>query len=213
MRKLVTGAIAVFGWLSLILQFVLAMTNAVEPEPGSLERFVRFFSYFTVSTNIIVAIMFTSITFLPTTKIGLFFARTTVRAAVTSYITIVGLIYSVFLRGVWAPEGWNTVADHALHDVVPILSILYWLLLAPKSGVTWSHSVKWLIYPIIYTSYSLIRGAFVMWYPYWFVDVTKLGYPAALTNTALVIIAFLIIGLIFVGISKILAHTALEPTT
>jgi hypothetical protein len=42
MGKVVAGVIPVVGWLSLILQFALAMTNPVTPEPGFAERFIRF---------------------------------------------------------------------------------------------------------------------------------------------------------------------------
>src|SRR5687767_2759768 len=112
MGKVLAGSIAVVGWLSLILQFILQMTNPVVPEPGVAERFVRFFSYFTVATNIVVAITLTAIAFFPSTKLGDFFSRPTVQAAVASYISIVGIVYSLFLRGVWDPQGWQAVADH-----------------------------------------------------------------------------------------------------
>ncbi len=207
MVKALTGLIAVIAWLSLILQFVLAMTNPVTPEPGLAERFVRFFSYFTVATNIIVAITLTAITFFPATRIGQFFGRATTLAATASYITIVGIIYSLFLRSVWDPSGWNAVADHALHDAIPIAFVIYWLGFAPKDGLTWLDPVRWLIYPAVYVAYSLIRGAIVSWYPYHFVDVTQLGYPSALTNTAFVLIAFALIGYIYTGIAKVLSRT------
>jgi hypothetical protein len=105
MGRILVTLIAVVGWLSLALQFILQMTNPVAPEPGVAERFVRFFSYFTVSTNIIVAITATAIGFFPLTKFGKFFSRPTVQAAVASYISIVGIVYSLFLRTVWDPQG------------------------------------------------------------------------------------------------------------
>jgi len=205
--------IAFIGWLSLLLQFVLAMTNPVEPEPGTLERFVRFFSYFTVSTNIIVAVMFTAIAFFPATRPGAFFSRSTTQAAVTSYISIVGIVYSLFLRSVWAPAGWNAVADHALHDVMPIAAFLYWLIIAPKEGIGWVDPIKWLAYPLVYVVYSLVRGAVVSWYPYWFVDVPNLGYPTALTNTAFVFVAFAFAGLIYAALAKLFSRTANTGST
>ena len=125
MGRKIAGLIAIIGWLSLILQFVLAMTNSVTPEPGVAERFVRFFSYFTVSTNIIVAVTLTAIAFSPLTQLGVFFTRPTVQAAVASYITIVGIVYSLFLRSVWDPAGWQAVADHALHDAMPLAYVIY----------------------------------------------------------------------------------------
>lgn len=212
MSRIVAGVIAVVGWLSLILQFVLAMTNPVEPEPGSVERFIRFFSYFTVVTNIVVALTTSAIAFFPASKPGRFAARPTVQAAVAVYISIVGLVYSLFLRSAWNPQGWQSVADHALHDLVPLAYIFYWLALAPKNGLSWTEPIKWLVYPLIYIAYSLTRGAISMWYPYWFVDVTKLGYAKALTNTAFVLIAFVMVGYVYAAIAKLFTKTAPDLT-
>ncbi|MEP6787998.1 MAG: Pr6Pr family membrane protein, partial [Acidobacteriota bacterium] len=141
------------------------------------------------------------------------FTRPTVQAAVASYITIVGLVYSLFLRSVWEPEGWQAVADHALHDAIPLAAVIYWFGFAPKNGLTWLDPFKWLVYPAIYIAYSLIRGAIVGWYPYWFVDVTKLGYPTAFTNTAVVFAAFAIFGFIYLALSKLLSRTANPSAT
>lgn len=206
--KVFAGTIAVFGWLSIILQFVLAMTNPVEPEPGAVERFVRFFSYFTVLTNILVAATTTAIVFVPDSNIGRFAARSTAQTAVAVYISIVGLVYSLFLRSVWDPIGWQSVADHALHDVVPLAYVIYWIIFARKDNIAWFEPFKWLIYPLVYVAWSLTRGALAEWYPYWFVDVTRLGYRTALTNTAFVFIAFLIIGYVFTAAAKFLSGTA-----
>ncbi len=206
MSKLVAGTIAVVGWLSLALQFVLAMNNPIEPEPGAVERFIRFFSYFTVLTNTIVAATLTAIAFFPNSKIGRSASRSSVQTAVAVYISIVGLVYSLFLRSVWDPAGWQAVADHALHDVVPVAYVLYWLIFSPKSGLTWAEPLKWLIYPLFYIAYSLARGAVAMWYPYWFVDITQLGYPQALTNTLFVLIAFVLVGFTYVSCARLFSR-------
>ncbi|MEQ1764456.1 MAG: Pr6Pr family membrane protein [Pyrinomonadaceae bacterium] len=204
MGRKVAGVIAVIGWASLILQFVLHMTNVV-PEPTTLERFVRFFSYFTITTNIIVAATLTAIAFFPSTRFGRYASKPSTQAAVASYITIVGVVYSLFLRSVWDPAGWQAVADHALHDIMPLLAIIYWFVFAPKAGIVLADVAKWLMYPIVYVVYSLVRGAFVDWYPYWFVDVTQFGYPKSLAHTGLVLIAFAVVGFVYFGLSKLLA--------
>lgn len=206
MGRRVAGIVAVVGWASLILQFVLHMTNPVVPEPTTLERFVRFFSYFTITTNIVVAATLSAIACFPTTKFGRFASKPSTQAAVASYITIVGLVYSLFLRSVWDPAGWQAVADHALHDAMPLLTVLYWFVFAPKTGIVLLDVAKWLIYPIVYVVYSLVRGAFVDWYPYWFVDVTQFGYPKSLAHTGLVLIAFAVVGFIFVMLARLFSR-------
>jgi hypothetical protein len=205
MKRICAAVIAILGWLALLLQFVLHITNPLAPDVSFVELLVRFFSYFTILTNIIVAVTLTTIAFLPLTRIGRFLSRPSIQAANVVYITIVAIVYSIFLRGVWDPIGWNAIADHALHDVLPILYVANWLILAPKSGVSWIDPVKWLVYPAAYFAYSLLRGGVVGWYPYWFADVGLLGYPAALSNAAAVLLAFLITGFSYTGVAKLLS--------
>ena len=42
------------------------------------------------------------------------------------------------------------------------------------------------------------------WYPYPFIDVTKLGYGRMLLNSAGLILAFLALELLFVGLGRLL---------
>ncbi len=208
MKRYAAAIIAIVGWLSLLLQFVLHITNPLAPDVSFAELLVRFFSYFTILTNILVALTTTAIGFFPSTRLGRFLSVPSAQAAVGAYITIVGAVYSLFLRDVWDPVGWQAVADHALHDVVPVLYVIYWLIFAPKSGISWMDAIKWLIYPAGYLIYSLARGAAVGWYPYWFADVTLLGYQTALTNAALVMLGFAVVGFVFAAVAKLLSRTA-----
>lgn len=208
MRRTVAGIIAITGWLALLLQFVLHVTNPLAPNVSFAELLIRFFSYFTILTNILVAVTMAAVALFPGTGFGRLLSRPSVQAAVAVYITIVGVVYSLFLRDVWDPAGWNAVADHALHDAVPVLYVAYWLIFAPKAGVSWADPIKWLIYPACYFGYSLIRGAIVGWYPYWFADVGFLGYPTALANAGYVLIAFAVVGFIYACVAKLISRTA-----
>ena len=201
MGRAFAGLVALLAWTALILQFVLMVIGPEFYVVGAGESVARYFSFFTVLTNIIVAVTTSAIAF----SSASFFSKPTVQAAVATYITIVGLVYSLFLRAVWDPVGLNAVADHLLHDAVPLGYVLYWLIFAPKAGIAWTSPFKWLAYPVAYVAYSLARGAAVDWYPYWFVDVTTMGYPQALTNTAFVLAAFLVVGVAFTAIARILS--------
>lgn len=213
MGRKFTAVIAVVVWFALVLQFIIVLTSEVNRSLTIAERIIRYFSFFTILTNLIVAIATSSIAFFPTSKLGRFFAKPSTPTAVAVYISIVGLVYSLFLRTVWDPQGWQAVADHLLHDAVPLAFVIYWFALAPKTGITWIDPLKWLIYPLSYMAYSLIRGAVVSWYPYWFVDVTMLGYPTTLTNASMVVIAFALVGFIYTGIAKLLSRTANSAST
>lgn len=204
MGRIIASIVAVLAWSALILQFVVMTTGPEFHNVGAGESVVRYFSYFTILSNIIVAITTSAIAFVPRAT---FFQAASTQAAVATYITIVGIVYSLFLRTVWESLGPNAIADHLLHDAVPLGYVLYWLLWAPKAELSWTDPFKWLVYPVAYVVYSLARGAVASWYPYWFVDVTQLGYPQALVNTAFVLVAFLIVGIVFIAISKLFSST------
>lgn len=206
MGKALAAIIAIVGWFALVLQFFLMLTNPGNQAIPLAERIVRYFSFFTIHMNIFVSLTASAVAFFPRTKLGAFFTRASIQAAVATYIAIGGIVYSLFLRSVWDPQGWQAAADRLLHDATPILFVTYWLIFVPKAGLTWIDPLKWLLYPIVYVIYSITRGAFVGWYPYHFADVGQLGYPAALSNAVLVIIAFLIAGLIFTGIAKLMSR-------
>jgi hypothetical protein len=206
MGRIAAGIIAIVGWFALALQFYLVLTVPENQSLAFAERVVRFFSFFTILTNLIVALTTSAIAFIPASRLGRFAAKSTTQAAAGVYIAIVGVVYSLFLRMVWDPVGWQAVVDHLLHDAVPLAFIIYWMLYAPKAGISWITPVYWLAYPIAYVVYSLTRGAITGWYPYWFVDVTQLGYPTALTNTAVVLFALLVIGFLFVTLARLFSR-------
>ncbi len=209
MEKKFAAFIAAVGWCALVLQFVLMMTNPDSQGVSVIELVIRYFSYFTIHINILAALTASAVAFFPNT----FFTRPKVQAAVATFISIGGIVYSLFLRSVWDPQGWQAVADHSLHDAMPLLFVIYWLIFAPKAGLTWIDPFKWLLYPFAYIIYSIARGAIVGWYPYHFADASQLGYPVALRNAGFVLVAFLVVGLLIVALAKWMDRTQSSNAT
>ena len=114
-------------------------------------------------------------------------------------------MYNLVLRGIWEPKGWQLVADNLLHVVVPFIYFLYWIIFAEKGTLNWKQGITWTYFPFAYLIYSLIRGHFVGWYPYPFLDVTKFGYQQVLINAGFIVIAFVILGFAMIGFNKITA--------
>ncbi len=191
-------------WSSIIAQFWLAIVNRQTPLPEAL---IRFFTYFTIQTNILVAVFFTTLLVNPESGWGNFFSRPGVSTAICSYITFVGLTYNMLLRQLWQPTGLQQVVDELLHSVIPVIFILYWMIFVPKAKFQWKNIFIWLIYPVIYVVLMLIRGAVSGYYPYPFIDVNQLGYPRVFFNGFGLIVAFLILSGIFVAIGKFMSRT------
>ena len=120
---------AAIAWFAVLLQLYLIILNRVESVP---ETIIRFFSFYTILTNIFVAFCFTVLLVKPNSRFGIFFSRPSVLTATTIYIFVVGLLYNLILRKIWSPVGLQQLADELLHVVIPLLFILYWYLFAPK---------------------------------------------------------------------------------
>lgn len=194
--------ISVVGWFAILLQFYLIIENRV----ASIgETLVRFFSFFTILTNILVAVCFTILWLKPKNKWELFFLNNKTQTAITLYIVIVGLVYNLILRFLWSPTGFQKVADEILHSVIPLLVLLFWFTFSIKKKLSYQDIFLWLIYPFLYLVYTLLRGHFFNFYPYPFVNVNQLGYKTVVINSFYMVLAFLIIGIILIGITKIVS--------
>ena len=192
------GAAAV-AWFALVLQYYLTLTK---PGAPFLEATVRYFSFFTILTNILVALALTLPWLAPQSRAGQFFDRPSVRTAILAYIIIVAVIYHYLLAKLWNPQGWELVADTIEHVVTPALYVIDWVLFVPKGTVRWKSAVVWLGYPLVYAVYSLIHGTVTGSYPYPFINVSNLGYDKVLTNMAVLVFVFLGLGVALIGIDR-----------
>src|ERR1700749_3981559 len=113
MRKLYAVVFAIIVWLALILQFYLAIINRIVAVP---ETILRYFSYFTIQINILVAVSYTAVVMRGFRGKGL--TGPAALTATTVYILIVGITYNSLLRSVWEPKGLQLWVDEALHTVI-----------------------------------------------------------------------------------------------
>jgi hypothetical protein len=199
-RKLFLIALSAIGWLAIILQFYLLITNR---KLSIVSTIVQFFSYFTILTNIVVATYSSILLSASTPKKIEWFISPRSATALTVYIVIVGFVYNAILRFLWNPIGLQKVVDEALHLIIPLLFLLYWFLFVPKESLKWKNIFPWLLYPVIYLAYILIRGSITNLYPYPFLEINNIGTAKVFTNILVLCIAFLGVSLLFTGIGKL----------
>lgn len=190
-KVLFASITAFFAWFAILFQLYLTEGTVI-----------NFLSYFTILSNLLIALCVTFSVFLSQIKTGIFFSGISVQTAITLYIFIVALVYNVILRGIWIVTGWQLIVDNLLHVLNPILYILYWLIFASKEKLSWKDGVCWTYFPLVYLIYSLIRGSVVNWYPYPFLNVTNLGYKKVLINVSFMIVLFFITGLLLIAINN-----------
>jgi len=172
---------AVLTWAALVLQFVLVIRGGVvldEVDPPALgTRLIRFISYFTILTNLLVAITTTTLA-LGQTIAPRWWKVLRLNAIVG--IAVTALVHWFFLRPLLDLSGADYLADKLLHVVAPLVALIGWAVFGPRGKVETSLLLPSLIYPIGWLVYTLVRGAIVDWYPYPFLDVGLHGYPRAL---------------------------------
>jgi hypothetical protein len=156
----------------------------------STKRAFNTYAFFTVQSNLIVA----GTTLLLAVRLNrrsLVFW--TFRQIGVVCIAVTGIVYHVALARLLDLESWDLVGDQMVHTVVPILAIAGWLMYGPRGQIP-VRVVWWsLSFPLAWLAFTIIRGAAVGFYPYPFIDVTKLGYAKTILNC--VWVAVLLLGL------------------
>lgn len=130
----------------------------------------NYFSYFTELSNLFAAAIFLyGATHLASTR-----SRTVelLRGAAVVYMLTTGIVYAVLLSGQDVTYPWvNTIA----HRIMPVAVALDWAIDPPRVRLELRRTILWLSFPLVYVVYTLIRGAIVNWYPYFFVNPDRHG--------------------------------------
>lgn len=171
---------AAFAWITLALQYYVVLISGEHVNFAAASLY--FFGFFTILTNIIVGLAFTAPLFKQSNTVHLFFERPTVRAAIALYISFVAIIYHVLLAGDHSPSGLGHFTNIGLHTLIPILYVIDWLVFARKHPLLYANIPYWVIYPLIYGLFNIVRGLLTGFYPYPFVDVSQLGAGGVAIN-------------------------------
>ena len=193
--RIFLAVLAVLAWFALAAQLYIIMRYRTASFGATL---VQYFSYYTILTNIMIAWVCTVLFIRREDTSG----RKKVLTAILVYILTVGLTYNLILRSLWKPEGLQLLADNLLHSIIPLLYLVFWLIFVKKHTLQWNNFLPWLIYPLLYLIYVMIRGAIFGVYPYPFIDVAQIGYQKALLNAVMVTGVIVIFSVLSVGYTK-----------
>lgn len=188
-------AASLLGFAAIIAQLSRTLGNAAESATawgGHLPTVaVNFFSFFTVLSNLVAAVML---------AVAVVWAWTTGRdatreprwlavalACVATYMITTGIVYNLLLRGVELPQGSTVLwSNEVLHVIIPLF-LLADVILAPKRRMlTWPTLAAIAVFPIVWGVYTLVRANLITapstgdpyWYPYPFLNphITPGGY-------------------------------------
>ena len=186
-----TCVVAVFA---LVTQTVLAVAGASvlveENPPGLAERMIRLVGYFTIQANLLVAVAV-----FPLVRDPGHDGRVwrVLRAAGLVGIAVTGIVHWLFLRPLLDLTGWSALCDLLLHVVVPLLTVVGWLLFGPRPRVTLRAAAVALSWPVAWLAYTLVRGAVTGFYPYPFLDVQRFGAASVAGSSIGVTVVFVVL--------------------
>jgi hypothetical protein len=206
------GINALVAWAGVLLQLgltafnVYPSTNTVpsqlgNPDQGALGRIFDYFTYFTILSNILVAVILTMMFFRPQRDS---FVWRVLRLDTIIMITVTGVVYNAILAANSDAVAWGAFATTIEHRITPVLTVVVWLLVGPHGWINLKACLGALVLPIGWLIFALIRGAIIGAYPYPFLDVVELGYGQVFINVGGVVIFAFVLMAIFWGIDRLI---------
>ncbi len=195
----------------MVLQYVIMLQGG---EYGGLAgTSLIFFGYFTILTNILVAMAF-SVSFLKTGgTFERFFQKQSVRASIALYILVVCIVYYSLLAQIHETEGVSAILNLFLHFILPVLYLMDWVFFAPKGEMSYQSLPFWVVYPFVYGIGVIIQGALTGFYPYPFLNIAEIGFGAVVINMFGFMCVYALGGAGFIWLGRVLTRGSKQPTT
>lgn len=141
--------------------------------------------YFTIWTNGLVAAVFAAVALY-----GERFDHPRLMAGLVASMALVGVIFAFLLQGLRTMNSATAEANFLLHQLNPMVIVVFWLLFTRKGMLSWRDPFLWALYPLGYLGYALIRGQAERHYAYPFIDVSTNGWIQVMTNAVAIALCF-----------------------
>ncbi|GAB3547066.1 Pr6Pr family membrane protein [Arthrobacter tumbae] len=172
----------------------------------------NFFGFFTMQSNIMTAAVLFVAAILQLRKRPNPRWLMPARAATTTYMAVVGVVYNLLLSGLagGVELAW---ANWVLHVAFPIYAVLDWALITDRYRLPFRTIGLILIYPLTWCAVVLLRGATDGWVPYPFLDPGT-GYASIALYVLAIAVAFATFGALIIWTSRLRIGQATEtPNT
>jgi hypothetical protein len=158
--------------VSLVARYIWGLDTA-SFAPGN------FFAYLTIQSNIafMVVCVVGGIVAVKSTADPPWL--TNLHAVVLSWILVAGIVFAILVqqageRGFRLEVPWS---DQVLHFWLPACALLEWIISRGRGRSQWRMISLTVGYPVIWGGITLVRGAVVGWYPYFFLDPDQVTDP------------------------------------
>jgi hypothetical protein len=163
---------------------------------------VDFFSFFTNLSNLFAVVVFVvggvrTLRRRPGSR-----AWDVVRLISVVNMVFVGLVFNLLLTDV--AGGVLPWVNVVVHMVMPAAVLVDWLVLPAGRRLPWSAAAIGLVVPVLYSVYSLVRGAVTGFYPYPFYDPEALGgYGPVAVYLVVLLVALAVLSVALVGLARL----------
>ena len=159
----------------------------------------RFFAFFTIQSNLIGV---AALSWLVARGDGPRSRRIELlRTGAAVYLTVTFFVVIFLLSGVDVQLQLVWV-DIVLHKIFPVIVVADLILDPPRTRLIAQDIVTLLIYPLVWTLLTVIRGALDGWYPYPFLDPVHGGYAQVALTIVAVLIGFIVIAAAIIALGN-----------
>lgn len=183
--------------IAVILTLVLQSTLNLKRDGSALASFALLLRFFTIWSNFAAGLAMVWIV-----RRGTIDAR--VPFALSAALAIVAVVYHLLLAAEHHPVGLDVWTNQIFHTLIPLAVIVWWLAFSDLALVTWRTLPAVTLFPILYTIFGQAYGALTGFYPYFFLDLPKLGWTQVLINMAGLAALFVLFGALLLGLRRLI---------
>jgi hypothetical protein len=189
----------------IVIQLVITAQNTHSFGGSPLNRALNIFAFFTIQSNVLIGVTCLMLAIRLDRQSTAFAAF---RMAGLVGITVTFIVFHTVLSRLLDLDTWAQAANQLQHTVVPILSIVGWVAFGPRGKASGKVVKLAVIFPVLYMIFTAVRGPLAShWYPYPFIDVSKLGYARVLINTLWIALLFFAVAAGAAALDKRLARS------
>lgn len=179
---------------------LLALAAIFDGYITSNQSLLNYFSLFTILSTVLAALVFLHTALSRSNNLNL----DSLRGATAVYLLISSAVfYWLLANALGTPQiPWiNTT----LHKIMPTVFLADWIIFPPKKWLKLNETIKWLVFPLIYLAYTLIRGKITGWYPYSILNPAG-GYQSVFIYTVLITAAGLFLSALIIILGNLRAR-------
>lgn len=204
--RLSAWGIFLLGAVGLLIHSTLLQTGHIR---------AGMFCFYTNLSNLLVLVYELALAAVPEGAVRRLLTGSGVALAMTLCIYVTHLIYHFVLvpdakrRGKKFADFGGSFGNLCVHYGTPWLVVMQWVLWGDKSGLTVLSAVWWLVLPLAYFAYAMLRartgkpiGHTKLLYPYTFMDPEKLGVKKFCLSVTAVLAGFFLLGCLFVALGR-----------